>query len=143
MRPKHLVESLKLTYDLAYAREIARQMVAAAYPQATLVELPDLMRQALQGFQLGALVDGVTTWSLADVEDFIQRYQAEFQKNGDSLICYVMVHDLLMRIAERTAELTPALPEGLPFWFKNSYLRPLFAVAPDATRITGLLKRAS
>lgn len=129
MKPKHLIESLKLTYDLSYAREVAGKMAAAAYPQATEDETPKLMAMALHGFQLGNQSDGVKEWSLCDIEEFLNLYQAEFQKNGDAIVGYVMVDELLARIAKRTAVLAPAVPAGLPFWFKNMYLKKAFVAA--------------
>lgn len=129
MKPKHLVESLKLTYDLSYAREVAGKMVAAAYPQATEDEVPALMTMALNGFQLGCQTDGVNEWSLCDIEEFVKLYQNEFQKNGDAIGFYVMVDELLARIANRAAELASAIPEGLPFWFKAMYLKKAFVAA--------------
>jgi hypothetical protein len=104
-------------------------MVVAAYPNASEDEMPYLMGRTITGFQLGTQLANVDGWSLVDINDFITLYQDEFQQNGDSIVHYVMVTELLAHIAQRVSEVSPSIPEELPFWFKTMHLKKAYAAA--------------
>lgn len=129
MKPKYLIECMKMTYDFTYAREILNKMISAAYPDTNISE-PDktsLMSIIHTGYQLNEEKTNVGNWNLEDVFEFIDLYQKEFQKNGDYVIGYLTVEALLNSIGKRVSELTDVIPEKLPFWFRSLYLqRELF-----------------
>lgn len=119
MTPLALIECLKLTYNLELARTVTKAMVEKTYPHLRGRPKIEMQMAVAEGLQFSArMVAEVADWDEATALEFVQRYETEFHKKGESLYHYVMVEDLFNKIIYRLLELSPTPPEALPHWLK-------------------------
>ena len=84
MKPIHFIESLKITYDVPHAFEVAMKMVKAAFPDIPADEVPGFIEMAIKGFRFRSQLLDVSDWSYEDIVDFLNQYHNSFPNGLDN-----------------------------------------------------------
>lgn len=121
MKPIHLIESLKITYDVPHAYEVAMKMVKAAFPDIPADKVPGFIEMTMKGFRFKSqFLIVVSDWSYEDIVDFLNQYHDSFPNGlGDELRKFGIITALMIEISRRLIQVKDTIPDELPDWFKQ------------------------
>ena len=122
MSPKLLLECLRLTYHLDYARQKALEMVDAAYPGLSEEDRLEYAGHLMLPFSEWK-PSVVSSWTLDAAVEFINAYDQALKAGNLGSTGYMVVEEMLNLLAMRIADLTPSAVQVLPHWFRPCYLR--------------------
>lgn len=126
MTPKSMIEVVKMTYNLDYARTQFMTAARSMYPELAEEELHSFSALLGEGLLLSSEhSDDFANWSLPDLTAFVNLYDSEFVQKQDDLSHYVMVKELLMAAAYQIYNRQEENEPAVPMWFTRQYIGQL------------------